>query len=306
MITGLDPASEQFLASIDDLQSRLNDAQNHLSTGLRVNKASDAPNQVGDIFETRAELARLNQVDQNLTLVKAQVDAADNSLQSAVQILQNAVVLGTQGAGISIGTDVRTTLANQVHDLLGELVGLSNTQVNGVFIFSGDQSGSAAYQVNDTSSTGVDRLVKAPATLQVADPTGVTFPIAKTAQDLFDKRDASDGIAPENAFAALHNLQTALQSGDANAITTAIQGVKTANDYLNQQLGFYGAAQNRISSSIDLAKKFEVQAQTQLSGEQDADVPAEALAISQANTALDAALASQAKRPHNSLFDYLT
>ena len=305
MITGLDPATEQFLVSVNDLQKRLNDTQNQLSSGLRVNKPSDAPEQVGDIFQTRADLARVNQVDENLNIVKSQVDAADTALQSAVQLLDSATTLGAEGAGSAVTASQRQVLANQVQDLEAQLVGLSRTQVNGVYIFSGDAGGSPAYQVDNASPTGVDRLITAPATTQVADPTGLTFQVAKTAQDLFDKRDNSDNPAPENAFAALHNLQTALLAGDPNAITAAIASVKAANEYLNQQLGFYGAAQNRITASIDLAKKFEVQGQAQLSSLQDTDVPAAALELTQLTTNLNAAMAAQAKRPTTSLFDYL-
>ena len=48
MITGLSPANEQFLASVDDIQTRLSNAQLQISSGHKVNKASDAPQLVGD------------------------------------------------------------------------------------------------------------------------------------------------------------------------------------------------------------------------------------------------------------------
>ncbi len=305
MITGLNAANGQFLASVDTLQSQLNNAENQLTSGLRVNQASDAPQQVGDIFQARADLASENQTIQNLNVVQAQVSTADTSIQTAVQLLQNAVTLGSQGASTNATQEQRNSLAAQVQSVLSQLVGISATQVNGVYIFSGDASGSAPYQLDAASPTGVDRLVTAKATQQIADPTGVTFQIAMTAQDLFDKRDASDNPAPENAFAAVNSLQLALQNGDTNGITQAIASIQTANNYLNQQLGFYGAAENRIASSIDLAKKFQVQTQTQLSDLQDANVPAEAVAVTQATTALNAAMAAQAKRPTSTLFDYL-
>ncbi|HEX4593405.1 MAG TPA: hypothetical protein VH157_03975 [Bryobacteraceae bacterium] len=304
MISGLDPVSEQFLASINTLQDRLNAAQTQLSSGLRVNKPSDAPQQIGDIFQTRADISHATQVDQNLGIVKAQVDAADSALQSAVQVLENAGTIGTQGDGDPTSGQL-ATLANQVQGLISQLVSLSRTSVGGVYIFSGDQGGSPAYQVDPTSANGVDRLIQTQATALASDPTGTTFQVAKTAQDLFDKRDSNDNFAPENAFAALKNLQTALQSGNTANISQAIDGVHTVSAYLNQQLGFYGEAQNRIDSAINLAKKFEIQGQTQLSGLQDADIPTEAIQLTQASTALNAAMSARAKRPNTSLFDYL-
>jgi flagellar hook-associated protein 3 FlgL len=304
MISGLNPMNEQFLASINSLQDRLNAAQLQLSSGLRVNKPSDAPQQVGDIFQTRADISHATQVDQNLGIVKAQVDAADSALQAAVQVLENAGTIGTQGGGNTASGQL-ATLANQVQGLISQLVSLSRTSVAGVYIFSGDQGASPAYQVNTSSANGVDRLIQTQATAVASDPTGITFQVAKTAQDLFDKRDSSDNFAPENAFAALKNLQTALQSGNSASIGQAIDGIHTASAYLNQQLGFYGEAQNRIDSAITLTQKFQVQGQTKLSGLQDANIPTEAVALTQATTALSAAMSARAKRPNTSLFDYL-
>jgi flagellar hook-associated protein 3 FlgL len=305
MISSLDPANQQFVTSLNDLQQRVQTAETQLSTGLRVNQASDAPQSVGDIFQARADLAQATQVSQNLTNVQAQAQAADSALQTAVQVLQQAQVLATQGANSTTTVGQRQQLATQVQALQSELVSLSRTQVAGVYIFSGDNSSSPSYQVDPSSPTGVDRLIVAQATQRIADPTGVTFQIAMTAQDLFDKRDASDNPAPENAFAALQNLQTALQSGDQNATAQALGSIQTASAYVNQQAGFYGTAENRISSAIDLAKKFQVQAQTQLSSLQDADIPTVATELTQLTTNLNAAMAAQAKRPVTTLFDYL-
>jgi flagellin-like hook-associated protein FlgL len=90
-----------------------------------------------------------------------------------------------------------------------------------------------------------------------------------------------------------------------NNISTAIDGVKSASEYLNQQLTFYGSAQNRISSALNVAQKFQLQDQTKLSSLQDADVTSLALQLTQQTTNLNAAMAAEAKRPTTTLFDYL-
>ena len=46
MIDGLNAAGEQFLASMETLQNQMNTAETDLSSGLRVNQASDAPQSV--------------------------------------------------------------------------------------------------------------------------------------------------------------------------------------------------------------------------------------------------------------------
>ena len=306
MISGLNPANQQFVASVNNLEDQLQNVELQASSGLRVNQASDAPQEVQDIFQARSDLGQVNQVQQNLTTVQAQVNAADSALQNAIQVLQQASTLATQAASSGTTTpEQQQQMATQVQGLLSELVSLSRTQVDGVYIFSGDNPGSPSYQLDATSPTGVDRLITPQATQQIADPTGVTFQIAETAQDLFDNRDSNDNPTAQNVFAAINSLQIALQNGDQNGITQALGSIQTAGAYLNQQLGFYGTAENRITSALDLAQKFQVQDQTQLSNLQDADVPTVATELTQISTSLNAAMAAQARRPTTTLFDYL-
>lgn len=306
MISGLNASNQQFLASLNILQNNLADADEQLSTGLSVNEASDAPQSIQDIFETRAELGQANQSVQDLTTIQGQVQSADAAVQTAIQILNQAESLGTQGADSGVSASVQQSLASQVQGLLSQLVSVSRTEVGGVYVFSGDASGSPPYQVDTSSPTGVDQLVTPQqSTLQIAGPSGVPFQVSMTAQDLFDQQDSNGNPTANNAFAALTNLAQALQSNDTTAITQAIGAVQTAADYVNSQTGFYGTAENNITAALDLAQKFQTQDQTQLSGLDSANVASLAVQVTQDSTTIDAAMSAQARMPTTSLFDYL-
>jgi len=306
MIGGLSASNEQFLASLNILENSLNQANQQLSSGLKVNEASDAPQSIQDIFVTRAELGQANQTVQNLTTIQGQVQAASGSVQSAIQLLNQAVSLGTEGASTSTSLATQQNLAQQVQGLLVQLVATANTDVGGVYVFSGDATQSAPYKVDTSSPTGVDPLVTPQqSTLEVQGPSGVRYQVSMTAQELFDQQDSGGNPTANNAFAALTNLAQALQSGNSTSITQAISGVQAASNYVNSQTGFYGAAENNISSALTLAQKYQTQDQTQLSGLQDADTVTLAVEVTQATTALNAAMAAQAHKPTSTLFDYL-
>lgn len=306
MITGLSPSNDQFLASLNVLQNNLSQADEQLSSGLKVNQASDAPQSIQDIFVTRSEIGQDNQDIQNLTSIQGQVQAASSSVQSAIALLNQAVSLGTQGASTSTSLATQQNLAQQVQGLVTQLVATANTEVGGVFVFSGDATGSASYQVDPSSPTGVDQLITPQqATLQVEGPSGVTFQVSMTAQALFDQQDSSGNPTGNNAFAALTNLVQALQSGNTTNITQAISGVQAAGDYVNSQTGFYGEAENNISSALNLAQTYQTQDAAQLSGLEDADSATLAVEVTQATTALDAAMSAEAHKPTTTLFDYL-
>jgi flagellar hook-associated protein 3 FlgL len=306
MISGLNASNQQFLASLNILQSNMSQADEELSTGLSVNQASDAPQAIQDIFETRAALGQANQSAQDLTTIQGQVQTADAGVQSAIQLLNQAVTVGTQGADTSVSASTLQGLATQVQSLQAQLVAISRTEVGGVFVFSGDASGSPPYQLDSSSPSGVDQLVTPQqSTLQIAGPSGVTFQVSMTAQDLFDQQDSSGNPTANNAFVALNSLAQALQGGSQTAITQAIGAVQTAASYVNSQTGFYGAAENNVSSALSLAQKFQTQDQTELNGLTSADTASLAVQVSQDSTALDAAMEAQAHIPTSSLFDYL-
>jgi flagellar hook-associated protein 3 FlgL len=306
MISGLSASNQQFLASMNILQNNLSQTDEQLSSGLSVNQASDAPQSVQDIFVTRSELGQANQTVQNLTTIQGQVQAAGSAVQSSIQLLNQAVSLGTEGASTSTTISTQQNLAAQVQSLQSQLVAISNTEVGGVYVFSGDASGSPAYQVDTSSPTGVDQLITPQqSTLQIAGPTGVTFQVSMTAQDLFDQQDSSGNPTANNAFAALNGLAQALQSGNTSNITAAVSALQTASGYVNDQTAFYGAAENNVSSALDLAQKFQTQDQSQLNGLEDANTTTLAVQLTQDSTSLDAAMSAEAHKPTTTLFDYL-
>jgi len=66
----------------------------------------------------------------------------------------------------------------------------------------------------------------------------------------------------------VNQLRVALQANDITGIQNAATALTQAGDYLNQQLGFYGAAQNRIAAAADLSQKMDLNFQAALAGKQ--------------------------------------
>lgn len=305
MVTNLSPASQAFLVNIERVQQQVADATQQVSSGRRVNVASDAPDEVDAILQLRADIARNSQIKSNLGLAKADADAADAALTSASQLMDRAITLGSQGATFTLDASGRRSIAAEVQSLQDQMLAISRTTVQGRYIFSGDSDNSPAYASDPSAATGVDRLLTAPATQRVEDPSGGSFAVGKTAQDIFDHRNDDDSLASDNVFAALNNLRTALENNDTDGITAAVGALHDASDHLNASQAFYGSVQNRIADATNYADQYDVQLQTELSQKQDADVAQEAMLMSQGNIQLEAAFQMQAKMPHTSLFDFL-
>ena len=305
MLQALDPMRSQFLNDLATLQNRMTRTQAELTSGIRISKPSDDPTAVGDVLQLQSDVGMVTQVTSNLNNVKSEVDTASGVVQDAVSILDQARSVAAQGASGTLDASGRTALAAQSEQILNTLIDDSRATFDGRYIFSGDSSSAPAYSVNLVNANGVNRLLTAPVTRVIQDSTGQTFAVAKTAQDLFDHRNPDDSLASDNVFAAVNNLRIALLNNDQPGVTAAAASIQTAQDYLNTQGAFYGAVQNRITSALDVAQKFQLQSQTALSNERDTNVAAAATDLTQEQLSQQAAMQAQASMPRTSLFDLL-
>ena len=300
MLSSLDSSSQAFLTGLTQIQRRSERAQAQLTTGLRINSISDDPSQIPALLATQAELSRTQQISSNLNNVKAEVDTSEISVQSAVSLVERAQTLGTQGQSSFVSADSRTQIAGELGGILQQLVGVANTTVGGRYIFSGDSDQAVPYSIDLTQANPISAYGGSPSTRQIEHPDGSLFSVSKTAQDLFDSPDAQ-----HNVFQTINDLRTALLNNDQAAINQGIPALKGIGNYLNQQLSFYGVAQNRVTDGLDFGATLATQFQARLSGIRDADLSQAITEFTQANTQQQAALSSRAKIPRSSLFDYL-
>jgi flagellar hook-associated protein 3 FlgL len=298
VIQSIDGATQKFLTDLARFQAATDKAQREISSGLRVERASDAPQQVGDILELRGELGWNTQILANLNQVKAETDTSEEVLSQAVQLLDQASTLGSQGTGSFVSADQRLRLAGQVQGILTQLVGISRTTCSGSYLFSGDQADAPVYELSLGSSNGVNELITPSATRQVLDGDGIALPVSRTAQQIFDSSSAS-------VFASVNGLRVALESNSVSDIQAALEPLRNAGDHLNTELSYYGGLQDRINSAISRARQTGVQRQTELSGQCDADLVAATLELNQGQLHQQAALSARARLPAGSLFDYL-
>jgi len=308
MISGIDPSGAMFLADLAQIQNNMQQAESQLSSGLKFQNASDAPDQVSDILSLRADISRNSQVQSNLADVKTQVDTAQQAVSTAEQLIENARTLAAQGATGTQTAQTRAALAQQIGAIQSELMSIANTQVGNRYVFGGDNYTSEPYEadsVNPDTGGGVIQLTVTQATRQVQDPLGNTFNVDLTAQQIFDDQNPDGTPADDNVFTAVNQLRVALQNNDVAGIQNQLTALATADDYLNQQMGFYGAAQNRIQAANDLSQQMDLSYQTALGGKQDADMAQAATQLTESQTQEQAALQSRAMVPRTSLFNYL-
>jgi flagellar hook-associated protein 3 FlgL len=296
--------ADWFLNGLATLQSQELQTQQQLSSGYAVTTAADNPAATQDLVDLGSSLATAQSYQSNLGNVQAEASAADTAIGSAITLIQSAQSLGAQGASSIATASQRQNLATQIQSIQQQLVSLANTQVGGRYIFGGDQDQAAPYQYNASSTEGVDALTTASSTRQIVNPAGEVVYQSLTAGTIFDPQSGGSPTAA-NAFAALQNLQTALQANDTAGVSTALTSLASASAWLNQQQVHYGTAEQRLTSEQSNVAGQLTTIQTSIGGIRDANIAQDATDLTQESTDQQATMAAQAEVPQKSLFDYL-
>ncbi|MCC6590837.1 MAG: hypothetical protein IT168_29370 [Bryobacterales bacterium] len=332
MLRGIDPQSESFLSNLDRVSARMAKAQREISSGKRLNTVSDSPDDVAFLLGTRSELSSVQQSKTNLEIVKTEVDTAEQTLGAALTALDRVLSLGAQGATDGSDKNARKTLSLEVTSILEQLVNFSNAQVNGRYIFAGDNDQQPPYRITDFNllnspvtretlrtdnaadpnhlndnddlaawNNVLSAYQGSASTRQVQHPQGMRFDVGHTAQEIFDNADPT-----KNVLQAVNRLRVELYSGEStDDIQKALAQVRTASEHLNTMQSAYGAIQNRITEGLDVASKRTLALQSQISAVEDADITSAILELSDAQFQQKAAYSAEGQRPRQSLFDYL-
>jgi flagellar hook-associated protein 3 FlgL len=301
MISALDSRTQQFLADLNRIGSRLSGAQEQIASGKRINRVSDSPDQISSLLAARSELAATTQIQSNFNRVKGEVDTAEQTLQQAVSLLDRAATLGAEGATSILNAEQRQIIASELGGLQQQLVGLAATATDGRYLFGGDSDQQAPYTYDATGTPPFGTYQGSPATRQVLHPAGIRIDVAHTAQQIFEDPDPS-----RNIFAAIESLRQALLTDDTTAIAHSLAQVRTSNVHLNNELAFYGQVQNEVASGLDYAASHKIRLQTQIAATEEADLASAIIELNQAKLHQDATLQAGAKwQSRPSLFDYL-
>jgi flagellar hook-associated protein 3 FlgL len=314
MIDALSARDQRFLASMDQIDRRLTQAQREVTSGRRVNVASDHPDDLGALLSTKAGLDQTNQIVLNLVRASSEVDTGEQAISNAVTLLDQATGLAAQAATETMPAQQRKTIGDQIDAMLQQLVSTAGTQVQGRYIFSGDNDQVPPYSLDaavpPATLATVSTYGGSDSTRQLMHPNGTTFSVGLTAQQIFDSPGAS-------VFTALTDLRDALTNNpndpssttdyhsQTTLINTAQAELDAAKNHINESLTFYGVTQNRITDANTFAGQLKLQQQQQLSSVQDADITESIVELNQEITQRQAALEARAKIPNTSLFDYL-
>lgn len=300
MIKNLNTRDELFLSNLQRIQGRIDRANAQVSSGLRVTAASDAPDEIGPLLQSRAELALTEQSQSNLNRVKGEVDSAEGALRSVIQLAERARVLGTQGQTGTQTAVTRETIAAELQGVFRQIVGAANSNYDGRFLFAGNNDQVEPYTFDLSQPDGVTPYAGTAATRSVPDANGVLIPIGRSGQEIFNSPTPG-----KNLFGAINSLRLALLANDDAALSVANENLGSALNHVNVQLTRYGHTQNEIATAMEIATQRTLDLKGKISAIQDTDLADAILELQTGQTARQAALQTKGQEDRRTLFDFL-
>ncbi|WP_019534899.1 flagellar hook-associated protein FlgL [Paenibacillus ginsengihumi] len=293
--------NNQLLRNISTNLHRMNDHQNQLATGRKINKPSDDPVGMSFGLRYRSELAANEQYESNVDAAISWLDYTDSMLGQANSVIQRVRELAVQGANSTNPQQALNAIASEVKQLYSQMVTIGNSQFNGKYVFNGQKTDIPPYQLETAMTDPID-------TGEIKFEIGVGVRIAANVpgnQVFGEPDDPNNPGTNDNIFRVLDDLVSALQSGDHQEVSNILGRIDTVNDRFLEARADIGARLNRIELAQSRLQDIGVNLQTLQSKTEDADIAGVITNLKTDENVYQSSLSVGAKIISVSLVDFL-
>ena len=241
----------------------MNTAMERLSTGQRINSASDDAAGLAISSRMTSQIRGLDVGIRNANDAISMISTADGALVEVTNMLQRMRELALQaGTGTTTSAD-RDYLNQEYKNLILEIERVAqNTQWNGKSILEGTANG---------SSSTVKFQVGANGGQTIAINFGNISQDAGSGGTIFSNFEQSAGTAGNVGANAGWHISGATAAAAISGATLAMVSIDSAITEVNAQRATFGAAMNQLTYAVDNLSNVKVNAEASRSGVLDTD-----------------------------------
>jgi len=283
------------LAGLNMSQGRLQQTQEELTTGKRLNRPSDDPVGTVQALRFRTEQGQLAQFGANITDGLARLQASDDALTQANAMVQSIRTSVIQAGNGTLGSPERRAIADLVRGVREGLLQQANSQYAGQPLFGGTTP-----EPNAFDADGAFQGNTLPVLRQVSDSPG-------------DAGQMNVGVNGDEAFGTalvkdtgeLDRLAAAIEAGDPEGMREGLAAVDSLRESLSNVQSSVGVRSVRLANLEKLNGRQDDAAAIALSKVEDTDFLKAAMDLSIQSNAYQAALSASAKIIQPSLMDFI-
>ncbi|WP_454050971.1 flagellar hook-associated protein FlgL [Cellulomonas sp. Marseille-Q8402] len=282
-------------STLENLQNNLHKMstlQAQMSSGSKINLASDDPAATADVLRLQGEQRVLGQYQRNADDGEAWLTTVDSALQTSLSSVRKARQLTINGGDGALGDTSRIALAQEIEGIRDALLAQANTTYLGRPVFAGTSAGPAfsgtadGYAYNGVAAGTVDRTVA----------SGTTIRVDSTGSDVYGQGD-------DSIFAVLDGISATLRAGGDP--TDQLDAIDGHIDNMLSEVSSVGARQNQVDAAQALITENQLTSTTRLSAIQDVDLAQIILDLGSQEVAYKGALSAAAKVLQPTLLDFL-
>nr|WP_321399653.1 flagellar hook-associated protein FlgL [uncultured Desulfobacter sp.] len=140
---------KQATYQLGRLTSDLNEANETVSTNLKISTASDDPTGMNQVLSINSELAALDQYQVNVDQAQNVLTTAETALDAMADQLAEMKLLASSMANASASEQQRSNAAESLLVYLDGLMDFANTNAYGGYVFAGDDNQTTPFTYDD-------------------------------------------------------------------------------------------------------------------------------------------------------------
>ena len=191
---------QQSTSTMLSQQSTLAATRNQVSTGRRINVASDDPAGAGQMISLDHILASNTQYTNNINNATTRLSSEQSVLNSVGNVLDSARSMAIQGINGSLASSDRSAMATQLGQLRDQLVQLANaSDANGNALFAGTSTNTTPFV---KSASGAVAYTGTDVTQMTSAGPGLQIPTSDAGSGLFMAIPSGNGSFTASAGSA--------------------------------------------------------------------------------------------------------
>lgn len=285
----------QLMRNLNNNMLRMDQLQNQMATGRKINKPSDDPVGISFAMRYRSEYTANEQYVSNADAAQSWLEYTDTMLNQAGNVLHRVRELSVQGSN---GTNPDTAFESiriEIEQLKNQMVEIVNSQFNGKYVFNGQMTDVPPYSKDDPSQS-------------VSDDGSVLFDIGAGVSISVNVPGNKVVGLPEdedNLFKVFDDIIAGLEDFDENKVNEALADLDTRMDKFLELRSEVGARANRITLAQDRLEDISINLQTMQAKTEDADMAVVILNLKMAENVYQASLSTGSRLIQQSLIDFL-
>ncbi|KGP80880.1 MULTISPECIES: flagellar hook-associated protein FlgL [unclassified Paenibacillus] len=297
--------SSQLILNLNRNAQQMNSTQTQLATGRKINKPSDDPVGITYSLRYRAELSSNEQYQKNVDSAVSWLDFNDTVMDQAGSVVQRLRELTVQAATGTNPQSALDSINEEVKQLKAQLVDISNSTLNGKYVFNGETYDVKPYDFpvstdGSFDTTNAASVVTDSGKINFIVGESIQLPINVTGNEVF-----GDSTETDNLFVIFNTISQALASGDQKELSNQLTNIDTRTNKMLAIRAEIGAKTNRVELMQGRLSDLEVNLTDLQAKVEDADYAELSIKSKIQENIYNASLSTGAKIISQSLVDFL-